>query len=44
MYVAAVHYVCMDDSSVSTEQQLFDDTHHSSTDASLYAQFQVPPD
>ena len=44
MYVAAVYYVCMDESSVSTEEETLDDTHHSSIAASLYVWFQAPPD
>lgn len=44
MYVTAVHYVGMDESSVSTEEETFDDSHHSSIAASLPAQFEAPPD
>lgn len=44
MYVAAVYYVCMDENSASTEEETFDDTHHSSIAASLYEWFQAPPD
>jgi len=44
MYVAAVYYVGMDENSESTEESTFDDTHHRSTAASLYAWFQAPPD
>jgi hypothetical protein len=42
MYVAAVYYVHMDESSVSTEEETFDDTHHSSIAPSLYAWFRLP--
>jgi hypothetical protein len=44
MYVAVVYYVCMGESSASIEEETFDDTHHSSVAASLYAWFHAPPD
>jgi len=44
MHVTAVHYVGMDESLASIEEETFDDTHHSSIAASLHARFQAPPD
>jgi len=44
MYVTAVHYVGMDEGSASTEEETFDDTHHSSIAAALHAWFQAPQD
>jgi len=37
MYITAVHYVGMDESSASTEEETFDDRHHSSIAAFLHA-------